>query len=90
MGLIHRPVMTDEMIEHLGILKDGVYFDGTVGTGGHARAILDAGSSEKDRTQGCLLVGVDRDPAAVREAQSRLEIFGARARIRHAEYGDIE
>ena len=90
MGVIHRPVMTDEVIEYLEITKDGVYFDGTVGTGGHARAILDAGSRESDRTQGCLLLGVDRDPVAVREAQSRLEIFGDRARIRHAEYGDIE
>ena len=90
MGVIHRPVMTDEVIEHLGIQEDGVYFDGTVGTGGHARAILDAGSQGSDPTRGCLLVGVDRDPTAVREARSRLEIFGDRARIQHAEYGDIE
>jgi 16S rRNA (cytosine1402-N4)-methyltransferase len=82
--------MTDEVIEHLDIRSDGVYFDGTVGTGGHARAILDAGARGEDRTRGCLLVGVDRDPDAVLEAQSRLDMFGDRARIRHAEYGDIE
>jgi len=82
--------MTDEVICHLGIQENGVYFDGTVGTGGHARAILDAGSEAHDRTRGCLLVGVDRDPMAVREAQSSLEMFGARARVLHAEYGDIE
>jgi 16S rRNA (cytosine1402-N4)-methyltransferase len=82
--------MTDEVIEYLGVTSGGVYFDGTVGTGGHARAILDAGSSHDDPTRGCVLVGVDRDPGAVREAQSGLEIFGDRAKIRHAEYGDIE
>jgi len=90
MGVIHRPVMTEEVLSFLEIREDGVYFDGTVGTGGHAREILDAGSSGGDPTRGCLLVGVDRDPAAVREAQSRLEMFGDRAKVRYAEYGDIQ
>jgi 16S rRNA (cytosine1402-N4)-methyltransferase len=82
--------MTEEVLSYLEIREDGVYFDGTVGTGGHAREILDAGSSGGDPTRGCLLVGVDRDPAAVGKARSQLDKYGDRARVRHAEYGDIE
>jgi 16S rRNA (cytosine1402-N4)-methyltransferase len=46
--------------------------DATVGTGGHAEALLEAGTGT--------VLGVDRDQAALREAASRLRRFGARFR----------
>jgi 16S rRNA (cytosine1402-N4)-methyltransferase len=48
----------------------GVVVDATVGAGGHAEALLDAGVAR--------VVGVDRDAAAIGEASRRLERFGPR------------
>ena len=49
-----------------------IVVDGTVGAGGHAEALLDAGVGT--------LVGLDRDPAALEEATRRLARFGDRFR----------
>jgi 16S rRNA (cytosine1402-N4)-methyltransferase len=54
----------------------------TVGAGGHAEALLDAGV---DR-----IVGVDRDPDAVRIATSRLARFGDRTRIVLGTFSSVE
>jgi 16S rRNA (cytosine1402-N4)-methyltransferase len=49
-----------------------IVVDGTVGAGGHAEALLDAGVGT--------VVGMDRDPAALEEATVRLARFGDRFR----------
>jgi len=49
-----------------------VVVDATVGTGGHAEALLEAGVGS--------VVGLDRDAAALHEASSRLMRFGPRFR----------
>jgi len=36
----HLPVLLEEVLQALDIKKDGIYFDGTFGRGGHAAAIL--------------------------------------------------
>ncbi len=38
----HRSIMVDEVISHLKDVKIGIFFDGTLGAGGHAKAILEA------------------------------------------------
>jgi 16S rRNA (cytosine1402-N4)-methyltransferase len=58
-----------------------VFVDGTVGLGGHARAVLESGASQ--------LLGVDRDPAAVELARERLRGFGDRARVVHGDYRQL-
>ena len=78
---VHEPVMVAEVLEHLQPSRGGVFVDGTVGLGGHARALLEAGASR--------LVGVDRDPAAVERARERLREFGDRARVVHGDYRDL-
>lgn len=55
----HQPVLLQEAIRALAIRADGLYVDGTFGRGGHARAILNALSSEGR------LLGVDKDPEAI-------------------------
>ena len=60
MSPAHEPVMVAEVIEHLDPSRGGVFVDCTVGLGGHARALLEAGASR--------LIGFDRDPAAVHHA----------------------
>ncbi len=61
--LQHQPVLIDEVIEHLNIIPNGIYIDGTFGRGGHSRAILG-----RLGEQGMLLA-IDKDPAAVEHAR---------------------
>ena len=72
-GLFHEPVMVEEVLEVLEGAQDGTVLDGTLGGGGHAEAML-------TRWPNCRVVGVDRDPEAVRGAQDRLGLFADRLR----------
>jgi 16S rRNA (cytosine1402-N4)-methyltransferase len=65
-SLIHTPVLVDEVVELLGVQPGGRYIDATVGTGGHAQAILEASSP------GGQLLGLDADPEAIEIARKRL------------------
>jgi 16S rRNA (cytosine1402-N4)-methyltransferase len=60
--------MVDEVVDLLG--GRGLVVDMTVGSGGHARALLDAGVGA--------VVGIDRDPSAIRAAAEELRSFGSR------------
>jgi 16S rRNA (cytosine1402-N4)-methyltransferase len=73
--------MVAEVIEHLEPARGGVFVDCTVGLGGHARALLEAGGSR--------LIGLDRDPAAVAAARDALSGFGDRVDVVHADYRRI-
>lgn len=55
----HVPVLRDEVLEMLVTDPDGVYVDGTLGGGGHSRAIV-----EKLSGRGKLF-GIDQDPEAL-------------------------
>ena len=57
--------------------------DATVGAGGHARALLEAGPEIR-------LLGVDRDPDAVQLARNRLAEFGSRVEVFEANFGNLE
>ena len=73
--------MVAEVIEHLEPGRGGVFVDCTVGLGGHARALIEAGASR--------LIGLDRDPAAVAAARDALSGFGDRVEVVHADYRRI-
>jgi 16S rRNA (cytosine1402-N4)-methyltransferase len=79
---LHVPVMLSEVRALLCDRPRRVIVDATVGTGGHAEALLAAG--------GATLIGMDRDPRALEAAATRLERFGARVVLRHADFADIE
>ncbi len=79
----HQPVMVREVIEALAIQPDGIYLDGTVGGGGHAREIA-------SRLQTGLLIGLDCDPHAVELARARLREFGDRVRLFHANFAKLD
>jgi 16S rRNA (cytosine1402-N4)-methyltransferase len=74
----HEPVLVTEVLEHLEPSRGGWFVDCTVGLGGHAAAVLDAGGGR--------LVGIDRDPAALQHARERLSRFGDRVVLVHADY----
>src|SRR5882672_10334041 len=62
---VHRPVMLDEALTGLAVVRAGIYLDATYGRGGHSAAILEQlGGSGR-------LIALDRDPAAARDAQTR-------------------
>jgi 16S rRNA (cytosine1402-N4)-methyltransferase len=71
----HTPVLLKETMSLLKPRSGCVYLDGTVGGGGHTRAILEASAPDGR------VFGLDRDPEAVKEAASALQSFGERAVI---------
>ena len=78
---VHEPIMTAETIALLAPSRGGLFVDCTVGLGGHARALLEAGASR--------VLGLDRDPDALKIARARLEEFGDRVELVHADYRQL-
>ena len=78
---VHEPVMTAETVALLAPSRGGLFVDCTVGLGGHARALLEAGASR--------VLGLDRDPEALKIARVRLEEFGDRVELVHADYRQL-
>ncbi|MCE5250753.1 16S rRNA (cytosine(1402)-N(4))-methyltransferase RsmH [bacterium] len=76
----HIPVMTDEVIRYLRVVRGGLYIDCTLGGGGHSRAILERGGT---------VIGIDRDPGAVGYATVRLTGYGDRFSAREARFSSL-
>ena len=66
----HIPVLLNEVIELLRVQSGGRFIDCTIGTGGHASAILGK------ILPGGQLLGIDADPEAIEVAQIRLQPYG--------------
>lgn len=79
----HRTVLLAETIESLDPRAGRVYADATLGGGGHAEAIL-----ERSAPDG-LLIGVDRDEAALSAARERLARFGERVTLVHGAFAEL-
>jgi 16S rRNA (cytosine1402-N4)-methyltransferase len=84
MSPYHEPVLLREILESLNLKPGGIYVDGTVGGGGHARGILGA------TAPGGILVGIDRDDDALAEARRVLEPFGERKLLVKGNYADMK
>ncbi len=78
----HISVLLAECIEGLDIKPDGIYIDGTCGGAGHSCEIA------KRLTSGGRLIGIDRDPDAIKAATARLEPYNAK--VLHGNYSEIE
>ncbi len=74
---MHKPVLLKEVLDNLLTSKSGIYVDATVGTGGHAEAIV-----SKLEPQG-RLIGVDRDGSLLKIAEKRLEKFKDQVKLAH-------
>jgi len=82
---LHQPVLVHEVIKYLGhASRDGIYVDGTVGTGGHSIAI---GNKLIGKGR---LVCLDRDPEAVNLSKKRLTPLGDRVCVIKANYADLD
>ena len=78
----HVSVLLDECLEGLNIKPDGIYVDGTLGGAGHSSQIA------KRLTTG-RLIGIDRDPVALKAAGERLAPFGDRVTLVHSNFCEI-
>ena len=79
----HISVLLDECIDALAIKPDGIYVDGTLGGAGHSSQIV------KRLTTG-LLVGIDRDPVALKAAGQRLKEFEDTVTLVHSNFREIK
>jgi 16S rRNA (cytosine1402-N4)-methyltransferase len=78
---MHVPVMVEEVRAMLCAHGPRVVVDATVGTGGHAAALLAATQAR--------LVGIDRDSSALEAARERLSAWGDRVNLCHGDFGEI-
>ena len=74
------PVLYDDVIEGLQIKPDGVYFDGTLGGGGHALGILER------LGQNGRLIANDKDAAALENAKKKLAGHAGKITYLHDDY----
>lgn len=79
----HVPVMLEEALAYLSPHPGGVYADGTLGGGGHSRAIL-----EKMHGEGRLF-GIDRDQSAIAAATERLSEYPCFTAV-HGNFHDVK
>ena len=79
----HRSVMAREVLDYLSVRSRGIYVDGTVGSGGHARAVLDRGGT------GTFLLGLDRDREALARSAAALDGLNGKGVLRHGNFADI-
>ncbi len=79
----HLPVLADEVTFLLRPRHGGWVVDGTIGMGGHAERLLDAGGAE------ARLLGIDHDPEALARSRERLARFGDRVALRHGSFRDL-
>jgi 16S rRNA (cytosine1402-N4)-methyltransferase len=77
----HVPVMVEEVCGLLPAHGPLAFVDVTVGTGGHAEAMLRATKAR--------MLGLDRDAAALAVARDRLAEFGDRVVLERADFGDV-
>ena len=63
---VHAPVMLAEVLAALQPAPGGVFVDGTMGGGGHTRALAERVGRDGQ------VIGVDVDPAAVQRAETAL------------------
>lgn len=80
----HRPVLLEECMQGLAPGRGGVYFDGTVGGGGHSYEIL-----KRSAPQG-RLVACDLDENAIAAATDRLSPFVGRFQIFKSNFKQYE
>lgn len=68
----HIPVLLRPILHHLAPIS-GIWLDGTLGAGGYARGLLEAGAQT--------VIGVDQDPLALEMAADWAHRFGDRVRL---------
>ncbi len=79
----HVSVLLQECLDGLDIKPDGIYVDGTLGGAGHSSQIAARLTTGR-------LIGIDRDPVALKAAGERLKPFGERVTLVHSNFCEIK
>ena len=79
----HVSVLLEECLEGLAIKPDGIYVDGTLGGAGHSSRIAAQLTTGR-------LIGIDRDPVALKAAGERLAPYGDRVTLVHSNFCEIK
>jgi 16S rRNA (cytosine1402-N4)-methyltransferase len=80
---LHKSVLLSETVEMLAPGGAEIFVDCTLGLGGHTEAILQAAEHVK-------VIGIDQDLEAIEFARQRLDKFGERIKIFHANFAEIK
>jgi 16S rRNA (cytosine1402-N4)-methyltransferase len=80
----HLPVMVEEFLKFFSEVELSVFFDGTVGMGGHAEALL------KEHPEITTYIGCDRDPEALQAAKEKLAPWKDRVELVKANFADLD
>ena len=78
----HVSVLLQECLDGLAIKPDGIYVDGTLGGAGHSSRIAEKLTTGR-------LIGIDRDPVALKAAGERLEPYKDRITLVHSNFCEI-
>lgn len=78
----HISVLLQECLDGLNIRPDGIYVDGTLGGAGHSSQIAARLTTGK-------LIGIDRDPVALKAAAQRLEPYADKVTLVHSNFCEI-
>jgi 16S rRNA (cytosine1402-N4)-methyltransferase len=78
----HVSVLLDECVDGLNIKPDGIYVDGTLGGAGHSFQIASHLTTGR-------LIGIDRDPVALKAAGERLAPYADRVTLVHSNFCEI-
>ncbi len=78
----HISVLLQECLDGLDIKPDGIYVDGTLGGAGHSGKIAERLTTGR-------LIGIDRDPVALKAAQKRLAPVADRVTLVHSNFCEI-
>jgi 16S rRNA (cytosine1402-N4)-methyltransferase len=81
--IYHNPVLREKVIECLITDRSGTYIDATLGTGGHAEAILEELDEEGK------LLGIDRDNDSLKISKGRLRRFGKKVEFLNQSYSHL-
>ena len=80
----HIPIMVEQVLSCFSDSKIGVFFDGTLGAGGHARAILEAHPEIKR------YIACDKDPEAIEIAKKRLAPWAQKVEFVHGDFAKLD
>ena len=77
----HIPVLLQAILDHVAPVS-GVWVDGTLGAGGYAKGLLDAGAKK--------LIGIDRDPLAHELAAVWAADYGDRVELHQTTFSKLD
>ncbi len=80
----HIPILVQQWLEFLDGAAIKIYVDGTLGAGGHARAVLEAHEEIES------FIGIDQDPDALKIASHELKEWEKKTTLIHDNFENIE